>query len=153
MSKRAKLPGADELFRRTAVQAKEADSEQLVDKATNIQDDNTPSPEDAKATYPMVSKATEAQSAESTDRFRRGPTARAETPKPRHDEKITFYCTEDELLRIEESRLKLRRESGIATDRGGLIRAAVRHALDELDRVGAKAGVVRHLDRRPSESS
>ena len=65
--------------------------------------------------------------------------------RPRHEEKVTFYCTFEELTRLEESRLKLRREMGIVTDRGGIIRAAVTRALDELERQGRAAPIARLL--------
>ncbi len=44
----------------------------------------------------------------------------------RHDEKMTVYVTADELLDLEHARLTLRRDHGLAVDRGRLVREALR---------------------------
>ena len=92
MSRRASLPGADELFRRTTPDKAEAR------KAA-------PAPEPA----PKVDKSTKPQIASVTA---------VPTKAPKHDEKITFYCTSDDLMAIEQTRLELRAKHGTAADRG-----------------------------------
>jgi hypothetical protein len=62
----------------------------------------------------------------------------------RHDEKITVYVSNDELILLEQARLTLR-QAGIAVDRGRLIRGAIASALDDLVAHGLKADVVRRL--------
>lgn len=75
--------------------------------------------------------------------------APAGPPRPsgrvRHDEKMTVYVTSAELLHLEQARLALRAEHGIAVDRGRLVREAVALVLAELDADGADSALVRRL--------
>ena len=57
----------------------------------------------------------------SSDGTGRGPSGRV-----KHDEKMTVYLTSEELLAVEQARLKLRGELGRSVDRGRLVRAALR---------------------------
>jgi hypothetical protein len=70
---------------------------------------------------------------------------RAPSGRVRHDEKVTVYLTEDELLDIEHARLVLRRNHGLAVDRGRLMRAAIAIALADLDEQGDDSRLVRRL--------
>jgi len=63
----------------------------------------------------------------------------------RHDEKITVYVSRDELLAIEQARLRLRGELGLAVDRGRLVRAAIAYALADLESAGEDGELVRRL--------
>jgi hypothetical protein len=63
----------------------------------------------------------------------------------RHDEKITVYVSRDELLAIEQARLRLRGELGLAVDRGRLVRAAIAYALSDLESAGESGELVRRL--------
>ncbi len=105
MSRRASLPGAEELFRRTAGSEPAARPTRRVDdKSTKLQVATTPQP--------------------------------AETPEkkgPRHEEKITFYCTTEDLMALESTRLKLRSEHGVAADRGRIVRAALGYVLEDFE--------------------
>lgn len=104
MSRRASLPGADELFRRTSSPARR---------------------EAEPAPKRQVPKATNLQVAEEA------PAAGAKPPK--HDEKVTFYCTGEDLMALERARLKLRSEHGVAADRGRIVRAALAYVLEDFD--------------------
>lgn len=64
-----------------------------------------------------------------------------------HDDKVTFYCTREELLALERARLALR-EYGISLDRGRIIREALSITLDDLDRAGADSLLVERLGER-----
>ena len=75
------------------------------------------------------------------------PTERVPSGRQRHDEKVTFYCTADELMDLENARLLLRREHGIAVDRGRIVREALAQVLSELERDGADAPLVKRLTR------
>ena len=106
MSRRASLPGADELFRRTsadrpAAQRRERPPAEESNKSTKLQVASTPSP------------------------------AETERKAPKHDEKITFYCTAEDLMAIERARLKLRADHGVAADRGRIVRAALDYVLED----------------------
>ncbi len=107
MSRRVKLPGADELF---------GGGSQVVDEIS-----------------PVDSDAAE-------DRAPRGSTGRV-----RHDEKITVYMSEDELLDLEHARLTLRRHYGLAVDRGRIVRAALHLAISEVEVIGDESALVRRL--------
>jgi len=63
----------------------------------------------------------------------------------RHDEKMTVYVTSDELMELEHARLMMRRDHGLAVDRGRLVRAAIALALADLDAHGEESALVRRL--------
>jgi hypothetical protein len=121
VSRRASLPGADELFRRTSSERKqesrsEPESSQQVSKSTKLQvaePADTPAPSGRKA--------------------------------PRHDEKITFYCTSEDLMSLERARLRLRSEHGVAADRGKIVRAALSYVLEDFEARGDDAILLRRL--------
>ena len=77
----------------------------------------------------------------------REPAERVPSGRQRHDEKVTFYCTADELMDLENARLLLRREHGVAVDRGRIVREALAQVLSELERDGAEAPLVKRLTR------
>lgn len=85
------------------------------------------------------------------ERPRSTPTSRAadETPEAsgrvRHDQKITVYLTAQELLDLEQARLRLRAEFDIAVDRGRIVREAVSELLVDLHERGPDATIVRRL--------
>jgi hypothetical protein len=118
VNRRASLPGADELFRSTS------------DGATG--------------------RAGRGDEAQARSRPRRPSRA---TPEPtpeasgrvRHDQKITVYLTGQELLDLEQARLRLRAEFDIAVDRGRIVREAVAELLQDLHDEGPDAAIVRRL--------
>ena len=63
----------------------------------------------------------------------------------RHDEKITVYVSSDELVALEQARLTLRAEHGMAVDRGRIVREAIAALLDDLEAEGASSELVRRL--------
>lgn len=69
----------------------------------------------------------------------------ASTGRVRHDEKITVYVSRDELVRLEQARLTLRAEHGLAVDRGRIVREAVAHLLDDLQSEGQQSHLVHRL--------
>lgn len=121
MPRRVSLPAADDLFRPTS------------DKpAVRAVPD---SPEDAPAGAPV--KKTRAAKAE--------PAPRGASGRIRHDEKMTVYVTADELLAIEQTRLRMRAEHGLAVDRGRLVREALHLVLEEFEAHGEDSALVRRL--------
>jgi hypothetical protein len=77
----------------------------------------------------------------------RKPAERVPSGRQRHEEKVTFYCTADELMDLENARLLLRREHGVAVDRGRIVREALAQVLSELERDGADASLVQRLTK------
>ena len=95
-----------------------------------------PNPEELKAADPPAAD----EVAETECEKPRVPSGRV-----RHDEKMTVYITSDELLDLEHARLTLRRNHGLAVDRGRLVRAAVAIALADLDDNGDESVIVQRL--------
>lgn len=119
MNRRASLPGADELFRPTG-----GDGRVTPLHAT---DDEQP------PQGPSASDSGEEESpAEASGRTS-------------HDTKITVYMTQQELLDLEQTRLRLQAEFGIRVDRGRIVREAVAELLNDLYHNGPDAAVVRNL--------
>jgi hypothetical protein len=83
-----------------------------------------------------------------------GPTAQVRRLRPaaartsgreRHEEKITVYVSPEELVALEQARLVLRAEHGVAVDRGRLVREAVAEMLIDLESHGEDSVVVQRL--------
>jgi hypothetical protein len=117
VSRRVSLPTADDLFRPT-------------DDAPEPQE---PRPERrVRAVPPTTDGPDESRS--------RRPSGRV-----RHDEKMTVYVTADELLDLEDARLALRREHGLAVDRGRMVREAIAIVLADLEEQGYDSLLVQRL--------
>ena len=71
--------------------------------------------------------------------------ARTASGRVKHDEKMTIYVTSDELLDLEHARLVLRRNQGLAVDRGRLVREAVAMVLADFEERGDDSALVRRL--------
>jgi hypothetical protein len=115
------LPAADDLFRPT-------------DTTSGSRADVEPArPERRVRAVPTsVEGAEEARS--------RRPSGRV-----RHDEKMTVYVTADELLDLEHARLALRRDHGLAVDRGRMVREAIALVLADLEERGFDSLLVQRL--------
>jgi hypothetical protein len=122
MKGRASLPGADELFRVTSI-----------DKGRGGRSGSTSSRGGKRA----------AAEPETTGQ----PAERTPSGRQRHEEKVTFYCTAEELMDLEHARLQLRRKFGIGVDRGRIVREALAQVLDELEQAGADSSLVKRLAR------
>ena len=112
MTRRANLPGADELFRSTApaLSAVPAQSSQEVA---------------APLVPPAIAtpKAASSKKGVRTIARRRVTTVdRSPSGRERHDEKITVYLSPDELFDLDQARLQLRGDLGLAVDRGRIVR-------------------------------
>ena len=70
------------------------------------------------------------------------------TGRERHDEKITVYCSPEELLQIEHARLTLRGSHSLAVDRGRIVREAIAVVLADLEAKGESSILVRRLRGR-----
>lgn len=73
------------------------------------------------------------------------PAAGRTSGRERHDEKITVYVSPEELVALEQARLVLRAEHGVAVDRGRLVREAVAEMLIDLESHGEDSVVVQRL--------
>jgi hypothetical protein len=70
---------------------------------------------------------------------------RTEKGRTRHEEKITVYCSAEELLALETARLTLRGQHGVAADRGRIVREAIAVLLADLEVHGEDSVLVRRL--------
>ena len=113
MSRRVRLPAADDLFRPT----------------------DEPSEAESTRNERLVRAVPPAQ-----DTANRKPSGRV-----RHDEKMTVYVTADELLDLEDARLGLRRDHGLAVDRGRMVREAIALVLADLEEHGLDSLLVQRL--------
>ena len=75
----------------------------------------------------------------------RGAAERRPSGRERHDEKITVYCSAEELFELERARLALRGDHGLVVDRGRIVREAVAVVLADLDAKGDSSILVRRL--------
>ncbi len=65
--------------------------------------------------------------------------------RTKHEEKITVYCSAEELLALEGARLTLRGEHGVVADRGRIVREAIATLLADLAAHGEDSVLVRRL--------
>ena len=101
----------------------------------------------AAPSAPQPGPQSRPQSAENEDPGAGDDKASGRRPsgRVRHDEKMTVYVTAEELLDLEHARLSLRREHGLAVDRGRLVRVAVALALADLEERGEDSVIVQRL--------
>jgi len=82
---------------------------------------------------------------------RRRPRALSErrpTGRERHEEKITVYVSQDELMDLEHARLMLRGDHGLPVDRGRVVREALAVVLADFEVKGEASILVRRLRGR-----
>jgi hypothetical protein len=120
VSRRASLPGADELFRRTSSE-----------RGREARNRETQSQQVAKSPKLQVASKSEVDP---------GP-----KKTPRHEEKVTFYCTRDDLMTLEKARLALRADYGVAADRGKIVRAALAYVLEDFEARAEDSVLLRNL--------
>jgi len=161
MTRRTSLPGAAELFRATSAAPKPAPEEVTHHPgvgAVAIPPEPEPRPEHRSEPEPEPQRAERAEAPAprpapapaATRPGRGGRRIRAvgdRTPsgRERHEEKITVYCSAEELVDIETARLHLRAEHGLAVDRGRIVREAVAVVLADLEAKGDSSILVRRL--------
>lgn len=148
MNRRARLPGADELFRATGGQPATGGPASDNGGRSDATPPTTRSGTNG-ASFAVVDAGpngrAEADDYRPARRGRRAiPDARP-TGRERHDEKITVYCSPEELLQIEHARLDLRGSHGLAVDRGRIVREAIAVVLADLEAKGDASILVRRL--------
>lgn len=136
--RRASLPGADLLFG-SAPQPKPSRTEEPATAPVAGAIEATPAPRPV----PVSSQA------RVNEALRPAPGSPAPSgapaSRPRHAEKVTFYCTDSDLTRLEAARLDLRANHKLASDRGRIVRAAIAEILDDFDARGADSLLVKRL--------
>jgi hypothetical protein len=129
LARRVSLPTADDLFRPTA------------DPEVDGQEEQAEARTDARRGPRRRAVAAVPEPEQVDEKGRRS------SGRVRHDEKMTVYVTANELVDIEHARLTLRRDHGLAVDRGRLVREALAIVLAELDEHGDDSELVCRLIR------
>ena len=144
MSRRATLPGADELFRRTSeVPEPEASVSAAPAAATAVAEPVEGAP--APSALDESAVAEPARAPRSTTRRRPRAGDRRPTGRERHEEKITVYVSPEELVDLEQAKLALRAQHGLAVDRGRIVREAMAVVIADLEAKGDDSILVRRL--------
>lgn len=157
MSRRIALPGADELFRNTEAPVLDVPGPSHSPTpegparlaAVPAHDDG--SDEDTAARAMVMAAAAPAAAGSAAVRTvrparpRRKAADRRPSGREAHDEKITVYVSAEELVDLEQAKIALRSEHGLALDRGRIVREAVAIVLADLEARGEDAILVRRL--------
>jgi len=129
MSRRVSLPGADELFRQSTTLSAVPSS--------------TPTPIEDQPTA-IVTSANK-KSVRTTARRRVNSFDRTPSGRERHDEKITVYLSPEELYDLDQARLALRGDLGLAVDRGRIVRESLSIIIADLETKGDQSIIARRL--------
>jgi hypothetical protein len=134
MTRRASLPGADELFKNNAPSLSAVREVQREEVAT------TPAPSSVGTSAPKSKKGVRSIP-------RRRVTSQDKSPsgRERHDEKITVYLSPDELFDLDQARLMLRGDLGLAVDRGRIVRESIAVIIADLEAKGDQSILARRL--------
>jgi hypothetical protein len=132
MTRRASLPGADELFKQ-----------------------NSPALSAVREVAPETSSPTATPVATPTPRAKKGVRSiprrrvvsvdKSPSGRERHDEKITVYLSPDELFDLDQARLSLRGDLGLAVDRGRIVRESISIIIADLEQKGDQSILARRL--------
>ena len=134
MSRRASLPGADELFRSTTP------------ALTAVRDTN-PEVESVPVIQNATAPVTRAQNkgVRTTPRRRVSSIDRSPSGRESHAEKITVYLSPEELFDLDQARLLLRGDLGLAADRGRIVRESIAVLIADLEAKGEQSILARRL--------
>lgn len=151
MNRRASLPGAAELFRSTGDTPSGEDPSAGEDQPARAErrPAGDPAPQRLAVAGPgFADDSVQAPPALRAPSPRRRPRAASDhrpTGRERHEEKITVYVSNEELLDLEHVRLGLRGDHGLAVDRGRIVREALAVVLADFDAKGDASILVRRL--------
>ena len=134
MTRRASLPGADELFKQNSP-ALSAVREVPVEAPTS-----TTPPASSTSSSPKAKKGVR-----SIPRRRVVSVDKSPSGRERHDEKITVYLSPDELFDLDQARLTLRGDLGLAVDRGRIVRESIAVIVADLEAKGDQSILARRL--------
>jgi len=135
MTRRANLPGADELFRSTAPALSAVPAQATQEVAAPLVPPAIATP-----------KAPSSKKGVRTIARRRVTTVdRSPSGRERHDEKITVYLSADELFDLDQARLQHRGDLGLAVDRGRIVRESIAVIIADLEAKGDQSILARRL--------
>ena len=132
MTRRASLPGADELFKQNSPAL----------SAVREVAPETPAP---VATPVATATPKTKKGVRSIPRRRVVSVDKSPSGRERHDEKITVYLSPDELFDLDQARLSLRGDLGLAVDRGRIVRESIAVIIADLEQKGDQSILARRL--------
>jgi hypothetical protein len=132
VSRRVSLPGADELFRNTATLSAVPSQRENAEEITET---------------PLVASK-QKNAVRQTPRRRVNAFDRSPSGREKHDEKITVYLSPDELYDLDQARLALRGDLGLAVDRGRIVRESLSIIIADLESKGDQSIIARRLRGR-----
>ena len=132
MTRRASLPGADELFKQN--------SPALSAVREVAPETGAPAPTPTTTATPKAKKGVR-----SIPRRRVVSVDKSPSGRERHDEKITVYLSPDELFDLDQARLSLRGDLGLAVDRGRIVRESIAVIIADLEQKGDQSILARRL--------
>ena len=134
MTRRASLPGADELFRANTPALS------AVRQVAEPMQTSAPVSAVTQSATPKTKKGVRTIS-------RRRVTAAEKSPSGRelHEEKITVYLSSDELFDLDQARLMLRGDLGLAVDCGRIVRESIAVIIADLEAKGDQSILARRL--------
>ena len=133
MTRRASLPGADELFRSNS-------------PALSAVRQSAPEPVVETPTSSIApSRTSSKKGVRSIPRRRVTAVEKSPSGRERHDEKITVYLSADELFDLDQARLMLRGDLGLAVDRGRIVRESIAVIVADLEAKGDQSILARRL--------
>ena len=133
MTRRASLPGADELFRANTPALSAV--RQVVEEVQEV----------AKPIGVASNSQKSKRGDRSTPRRRVTTVDRSPSGREKHDEKITVYLSPDELFDLDQARLTLRGDLGLAVDRGRIVRESIAVIVADLEAKGDQSILARRL--------
>jgi len=134
MTRRASLPGADELFKNNTPS---------LSAVREVQREETvvaPTQSTVGTAVPKSKKGVR-----SIPRRRVTSNDKSPSGRERHDEKITVYLSPDELFDLDQARLMLRGDLGLAVDRGRIVRESIAVIIADLEAKGDQSILARRL--------
>jgi hypothetical protein len=133
MTRRASLPGADELFRTNS-------------PALSAVRQSAPEPvAETPTTSIAPTRSSSKKGVRTIPRRRVTAVEKSPTGRERHDEKITIYLSSDELFDLDQARLMLRGDLGLAVDRGRIVRESIAVIVADLEAKGDQSILARRL--------
>lgn len=135
MSRRASLPGADELFRPTSP------------ALTAVRDApvEVVPPETLNPVVGLAPQKPQKRGVRTTSRRRVTSLDKSPSGRERHEEKITVYLSPEELFDLDQARLLLRGDLGLAADRGRIVRESIAVLIADLEAKGEQSILARRL--------
>jgi len=142
MTRRASLPGADELFKNSSPSLSAVREVEHSDvTASPIQEAQQTAAQRSIGTSSPKSK----KGVRSIPRRRVTSSDKSPSGRERHDEKITVYLSPDELFDLDQARLMLRGDLGLAVDRGRIVRESIAMIIADLEAKGDQSILARRL--------